>query len=120
MKEDNFVILSKCKNGKVFRCQSCDKIHVEYKNFYFSFNEEEYEFFKNFFMKYNYDCDEGYTRNKLCKRRLKVSVGHPNLVALFSHHDLDELKGLLGAYKKHTGTFKLIEPKAINKKFSSN
>ncbi len=120
MEGNNFKILSRCQNGKIFRCQSCDKIHVEYKNFYFSFNEEEYDFFKRFFMKFKPDCDEGYTKNKLCERRLKVSIGHPNLVALFNHYEIDELKTLLRGYKKQPVTFKIIAPKFIDKQFSNN
>ena len=120
MEESNFKILSKCKNGKIFRCASCDKIHVEYKNFYFSFEDEEYNFFKKFFMNLDYKSEQEFTKNELCQRRLKVSVGHPNLIALFNSTEIDELKTLLRGYRKQDDWVEIVAPEAINKQFSNN
>ena len=120
MNDSNLRILSQCNNGKVFKCQSCDKIHIEYKNFYFSFDDEEYEFFKKFFIQFNNNRLDNFTKNEHCQRRFKVSVGHPNLVALFNHSEIDELKVLLKGYSKQAETFKLITSRSINKQFSDN
>lgn len=120
MKENNFNVLSQCKHGKIFKCHTCDKIHIEYKNFYFSFNDKEYESFKNFFVKFNNKCTCKSTQNKLCKGRFKISMGHSNLAALFSHSEIDELKSLLKQYGTQATIYELKVAESIEYKFSNN
>ena len=40
-------IIRQTPNGKVFICNNCDKIHIEFYHFLFSFDEEAYNFFKD-------------------------------------------------------------------------
>jgi hypothetical protein len=87
-------VMSQSASGRVFKCPSCDKIHIEFNNLYFTFDDEEYKSFSNYFLDFDvhyWIAQPGYLhRNK----KLLIPVGHRNVATLFSASEIYELKNL--------------------------
>lgn len=43
-------ILSKTKNGQVYICNKCSKIHIEYGNLNFNFTKQEFDDFADYIL----------------------------------------------------------------------
>ena len=54
-------IINQTTNGKIFKCDSCDKTHIEYKNLSFAFNEDELQYFKKYLR--NFDAKKWQSYN---------------------------------------------------------
>lgn len=85
-------IMNQTENGKVFRCSACNKIHIEYKNLNFNFNEEEYENFSSYFMELDGHYWESVNSQVSFRKKIIVPVGHKNLKVLLNNSELEELK----------------------------
>lgn len=120
MNQTDIKILSKSVNGQLYKCSSCNQIHIEFKNFLFAFNSNEYIFFRNSFI--NLDPHVVSKKNKdiLQNGKLKISLGHKNMIALFSLEELQEIKQLLGWHPKYEHAIKFITSKSIISQFSEN
>lgn len=81
-------------NGKIFRCSTCNKIHIEFKNLNFNFNEKEYLHFANYFQNLDGQYWEYLNRESLYRRKIQVPIGHKNMNILISNTELQELKQL--------------------------
>ena len=88
-------IINQTENGKIFRCESCNKIHIEYKNLNFNFKEKEYLDFAKYFQKLDGQYWEYLNRESPYQRKIQVPIGHKNLNILLSNTELQELKSLL-------------------------
>ena len=84
--------INQTENGKVFRCSGCNKIHIEYKNLNFNFDEEEYENFANYFMELDGPYWESVNTHVKFGKKIIVPVGHKNLNMLLDNDELQELK----------------------------
>ncbi len=93
-------IYSETRNGKVFRCSSCNQIHIEYKNLNFNFSNAEYDFFANYFLKLDGDLWEERNKDTHYSRKIIVPVSHKNLNIILNKEELEELKILLGDKRK--------------------
>ncbi len=87
--------INQTKNGRIFRCVSCNKIHIEFNNINFNFNDEEYEHFVDYFKDLDGEFWELVNSNSNYKRKIIVPVGHRNINFLLNNEELDELKELL-------------------------
>lgn len=87
-------IINQTENGKIFRCPGCNKIHIEYKNLNFNFNDDEFEHFVNYFKKLNGQYWENVNIHALYRKRIIVPIGHKNLNILLNNTELQELKRL--------------------------
>ena len=87
-------VMNQTENGKIFRCSGCNKIHIEYKNLNFNFDEEEYENFANYFMELDGPYWESVNTHVEFGRKIIVPVGHRNLNMLLNTRELEELKQL--------------------------
>ena len=98
--------INQTENGKIFRCSSCNKIHIEFNNLNFNFNDKEYAHFANYFLKLNGKYWEEINLYSNFKRKIIVPVGHKNVNFLLNNKELQELKQLLSKSKIN---FKKIE-----------
>ncbi len=87
-------IINETKNGRVFTCPDCDKIHIEFNNLVFNFNEQEYKHFCNYVKALNGQFWEYLNINTHYKRKFFIPLGHKNFTLLFSNSELSELKEL--------------------------
>jgi hypothetical protein len=84
--------INQTENGKVFKCSSCNKIHIEYKNLNFNFDNKEYLHFAKYFQKLDGQYWEYLNRESPYQRKIQVPIGHKNLNILLSNTELQELK----------------------------
>lgn len=86
--------INQTENGKIFRCSSSNKIHIEYKNLNLNFNDKEYEFFVNYFKELDGQYWEGINSNSPYRRRIIVPIRHKNVNILLNNTELQELRKL--------------------------
>lgn len=88
-------LIRKSANGKVFRCDRCNNIHVEYKNLSFNLNEKQYRDFVNKLLEL--DGKEWEERNKdsYYTRKIIIPTGNKSIRLLLDNQELSELKDLL-------------------------
>jgi hypothetical protein len=86
--------INQTENGKIFRCASCNKIHIEYKNLNFNFNNDEYRHFANYFKELDGQYWVVKNFNSMYQRKIIVPIGHKNLNILLNNTELQELKSL--------------------------
>lgn len=88
-------ILSSTPNGLVYKCNSCSKIHIEYKNLNFNFTQSQYDYFANYFNKLDADYWEDVNKRSPLKRKIVVPIGHDSLNVLLNRKEIEELRKLL-------------------------
>lgn len=88
-------VFNETENGKIYQCECCNNIYIEYKNLNFLFNEKEYKYFANFIR--NLDGKHWEERNSKSpfKRKIVIPIGHKNVRVLLNNKELQELKKLL-------------------------
>ena len=99
-------IINQTQNGKVFRCSGCNKIHIEYKNLNFNFDDEEYKNFACYFMELDGPYWESVNSHVSFRKKIIVPVGHKNLNMLLNNSELEELKQLFS--RPITNQFELL------------
>ena len=87
-------MINQTNNGKVFRCPGCNKIHIEYKNLNFNFNDKEYRDFANYFKGLDGQYWEDINYHTPYRRKIIVPIGHKNVNILLNNTELQELKKL--------------------------
>lgn len=87
-------IISQTKNGRVFKCPSCNLIHFEYKNLNFNFEIGEFKRFAKYFLRLNGLYWEARNANCQFKRKILIPIGHENFQVLLNNEELEELKRL--------------------------
>ena len=88
-------LIGKTANGKIFKCDKCNAIHVEFKNLGFNLSEKQFPLFVESILEL--DGLEWEERNKdsYFSRKILIPTGHNNINFLLNHQELDELKELL-------------------------
>lgn len=89
------IILKQTANGKVFKCETCNLIHIEFKNLNFNFSEFQFEHFSDYIQKLNGLEWEGINENSLYNRKIIVPIGHKNFNFMLNNNELIELQELL-------------------------
>lgn len=92
-------VMSQTPNGRVFVCPNCDKIHIEFHNFLFSFNDEEYRYFKQCFARMDGCYYESLNSDIVYSRKIIVPIGHKNASMMLNRYELVELQMLLKGSK---------------------
>ena len=113
-------IISQTSNGKIFRCTTCNKLHIEYKNLNFNFAPEEFEFFKNYFLKLNAEHWENVNKNTFYKRKIMVPIGHRNFTAMFNSEEIHELKFMFRNANRNNKDSEFIGLNQMDSKLSLN
>lgn len=88
-------VISQTPNGRVFICPNCEKIHIEFHNFLFSFNEDEYRYFQHSFARMDGCYYETINSNIVYSRKIIVPIGHKNVSMMLNRYELSELQRLL-------------------------
>lgn len=120
------MILHSSRNGQIFICNHCQKIHLEFGNFTFDFSSQDQ--LKNF-LSHLKQIDGSYyeERNKYSAyyRKIMVPVPETRMKMLFTLNELNEIKDLIGGFigpnKKELVTisrmevdFQTFTPKHLN------
>ena len=87
-------ILKQTQNGKIFLCADCDKYHIEYKNLSFSLNDDDFRYFKKYFLSLQPEIWEESNKDTIYKRKVIVPIGHSKVTALFHAKEIYEIKQL--------------------------
>ena len=88
-------IINQSENGQIFKCGSCQKIHVEYKNLNFNFEEKGFEHFVAYFLNLDGEYWEKRNAKNDFRRKIIVPIDHENVHVLLNNEELQELKTLL-------------------------
>ncbi len=95
-------VLNRTTHGKVYVCSKCDKLHIEFNNFAFSFKEKEYEYFSECLNRVDGEYYESLNYNSPYSRKIIIPIGHKNVSMLLSKVELREFVQLLNFDKKVT------------------
>jgi len=107
-------VISQTANGRVFICPSCDKIHVEFHNFLFSFDQQEYRYFKRCFERMDGCYYEAINSEIVYQRKIIVPIGHKNASMMLNRFELKELQDLLGGTVKSSDLPVFLSVKEID------
>ena len=107
-------LVNQSANGSVFKCNSCNKIHIEYKNLNFNFDQEEYEHFVNYISKLDGKKWEAKNKNQIYNRKIIISIQHKTFNILLHNYELLELKQLLQLNSVKIPVFQQIKIQGIN------
>ncbi|PTN07365.1 DUF6686 family protein [Mangrovibacterium marinum] len=113
-------IINQTINGKVYRCQSCNKIHVDFKNLSFSFNKTEYRNFKEYMKKLDGDYWLQQNERQSGKPKIMIPINHRNLLLSFSKGELIELKNLLSSTQQGRTAFRWVTTRSMDFQLSDN
>lgn len=113
-------VISRTLNGKIFHCHTCNKIHIEYKNLNFNFSEDEFIFFKDYFLKLDPEKWEKINRDTCYCRKVMIPIGHKNFTAMFHAAEIYELKELFKKTRNRYNEDDLIKLKEIESGLNFN
>ncbi len=107
-------LLSKTKNGRIFKCSRCGMYHIEYKNMNFNFSESQYKNFSEYIKNINGTMWEEKNKDSYFKRKIIIPIGHNYFRILLNKKELIELKLLLLKKQSENMVSQKIETKSIN------
>ncbi|MBI9067382.1 MAG: hypothetical protein JEZ09_08830 [Salinivirgaceae bacterium] len=107
-------IINETKNGKVFICKSCKKIHVEFNNLNFNFTKEEFYHFSRYISQVNGEYWEKVNTDSTYRRKILIPLDHKNLNLLLNKEELEEMKILLKSAPLKQKQMKLLAYSMIN------
>ncbi len=81
-------------NGKVYKCPSCSKYHIEYKNLNFNLLPEEYSKVVKYFEGFKGEMWEELNSDSIFQRKIVIPTGNRKLNILINSFELKELKKL--------------------------
>lgn len=113
-------LVNQSANGSVFKCSQCQKIHIEYKNLNFNFDNEEYERFVNYISKLDGEKWEAKNKNNIYNRKIIISIRHETFNVILHNHELLELKQLLQFDTVKISIFQHLKIQGINIKQCCN
>ncbi len=113
-------IIGQTKNGRVFICSDCDKIHIEFYHFLFSFDEEAYIFFQEKISEIDGCYFEYVNANVSYRRKIIVPLGHRNVSMLLNQKELEELQLLLSNNKANNNINFFLSVQEIGIPIASN
>ncbi len=95
-------------------CETCEKIHIEFKNLNFIFAPDEFKFFQNYFRNLNEYHWESINEKSQYDRKIMIPIGHRNFTMLFHVEEVQEIRKLLYNYNKKTKAMELVEFKHLS------
>ena len=113
-------VMSQISSGKIFKCLTCDKFHIEYKNLNFVFSKAEFENFRDYFLKLDAEYWECLNKDTFYNRKIMVPIGHRNFTALFNIEEIYELKSLFLSIQQHKQNNEFLNTKNIEARLSIN
>ncbi len=106
-------VINQTANGCVFICPGCDKIHVEFQNFLFSFDEKEYKHFSSCFLRLDGAYYEQVNARLHSRRKIIVPIGHRNASMQLNRKELEEIQVLLSGESAHLGASFFLSTREI-------
>ena len=85
-------IIKETKQGKVFKCSSCNKIHIEFGNLNFNFSEYQYKIFSEYISNLDGDFYEKHNARSFLTRKIRIPLGSSGFCFLLSGDELKQLK----------------------------
>ena len=89
------VILSKTLNGRLLKCKTCNKIHLEYKNLNFNFTKEALFSFTDYVARIDSTFWANENKESPYHRKVVIPIVKNDVNAMFHPHEIGELKILL-------------------------
>ena len=86
------MIIRQTINGKVFKCDKCNTIHIEFKNLFFNFKGEDYMEFASYLDTLDGEEWEEKNKNTVMTRKIIIPIGNANVQILLNNDELNELK----------------------------
>lgn len=87
-------IMSKTKNGQVYICNKCSKIHIEFGNLNFNFSQKEFDDFADYILTLDGNYWKEENKDTPFARKIFIPIGHKNFNVLLSSKELEEMKSL--------------------------
>ncbi len=95
-------------NGVVYKCNGCDKVHVEFKNFIFHLSDIEYETFADSVIELNYKISLNKNHLGRFYKNITIPTESNRLKIVLNSEELEELASLFS--RKFIDNFNFIEP----------
>ena len=96
---DKTKVISRVKNGEISMCKDCKNYNLVYNNFFFQFDKNQLNQFKDYIAKIDVDYWLGFSACTTQKRKIPIQTFHQNLFLVFDLQEINELKTLLGIKK---------------------
>ncbi len=112
-------IISKTKNGKVFECDKCNRIHIEFLNLNFNFTSSQYRVFVQYMARLDGERWQNENAGSELKRKIVIPTDSQSLNILLNIRELDELKMLLKVNRKNA-VESLVIPAELKREWSLN
>lgn len=101
MQASKIQILGQAKDGIVFICNSCDKIHVEYKSFVFNFSRDEFESFRQYFRALDIPLLLSRNEGTRYQSKIAVPIGSRAFTVLFDQSEIAGFVSLLNGQTQY-------------------
>ncbi|PID92424.1 MAG: hypothetical protein CSA96_03200 [Bacteroidetes bacterium] len=95
MEQCKITILAKSRSGKIFRCLTCNRIHIEFNNLYFTFTNEQFNSFRDYFLELDIAELERQCLKTPCMRKIMIPFQSFGFHALFHASEIRELQMML-------------------------
>ncbi len=95
MDSSSLNIINQTINGKVFLCNTCNAIHIEYKNLNFNFSTAQFKNFVNYMSQLKGEDPEYQNRDSQYARKILIPMGHDSFNVILNNSELEEMKNLL-------------------------
>ena len=106
MQKETNTLLSKTKNGQIYKCPNCNKIHVEFNNLNFNFSQKQFDKFTEYILNLNGTKWEEKNKASFYQRKIIIPIGHNSFNVLLNNSELIELKQLFNISLAESYTFK--------------
>ena len=88
-------IINETENGLLFSCNSCQLIHLEFKNLNFNFTKKQLSSFDKYLNNLNADSFENINHHSPFKRKIVIPTSEDGFNFLLNKEELTELKSLI-------------------------
>jgi len=101
MKKSTQTIMNQTLHGRIFKCDQCDRFHIEFKNLNFNFTKEQLESFVDYLVQVDGEWCEQQNQRLAFRRKIVLPIGHDYFNVLLNADELQELKQLLNFNPVH-------------------
>lgn len=89
------VIINETPQGIIFKCDTCHKYHIEYKNINFNFTQKQLDEFIHYLSIFDFDNNFEVNKQSPYHRKIMLSVRDVSCNLLFHKREIKELYFLL-------------------------
>ena len=92
MKRIEHQTISQTANGLIFKCQQCNKIHLEFLNINFNFSQNQFEDFAKYIQNINGLDWEQKNQYSNYRRKIVIPIGTTNFNFLLNTYKILQVK----------------------------